>query len=123
MKQLIVLVLLLSSLSATSQVIHKEKFSTQGKKVLGVWTEPAHIATVYGQMKVVIYDQNGKFYRADIDVEGYIVYSMSKKKVGSTIRYYDNESAFGEYYVITQQGLLKVYDMDGFIATYEKSRL
>lgn len=122
MKQLTILILLTLSLSGYSQEIHKKKFTTTGKTIIGVWIESEDVATVYGQMKVVLYTEKDKPFRAQIDTDGYIVYSMTRKKVGNTIRYYDNNSSFGEYYVIGEQGL-KVYDSQGYIATYKKSKL
>jgi hypothetical protein len=116
------LVLLLSSISAYSQGTYNKKFSTANKSIIGVWIESLDVATVYGQMKVVIYTKNNKPYMALIATDGYIEKTMTKKKVGNTIRYYDNSSAFGEYYVIGNQGL-KVYDSQGYITTYKKSRL
>ena len=122
MKQLLVSILLLSSIFAYSQETYNTKFSATNKTLIGVWIESPDVASVDGQMKVTIYTKSNKTYMALIASDGYIEKSMTKKVVSNTTRYYDNSSSFGEYYVISSQGL-KVYDSQGYIATYKKSRL
>jgi hypothetical protein len=108
--------------SIGSQDINKENFNVNDKSIIGVWIESPEVATAYGAMKVVLYTKSNKPYLALIDTDGYIEKSLTEKKVGNSIRYYDNTSAFDEYYIIDNQAL-KVFDSQGFVATYEKSEL
>lgn len=122
MKKLLVLTCLMLSTSAFSQEVYHTKFSTEGKNIIGVWLEAEEIATIYGQMKVVLYTENSAYYMALIETDGYIVHSMTKRTISGATRYYDNDSNFGEYYIVSESGL-KVYDSQGYIATYTKSKL
>lgn len=122
MKQLTILILLFIGASLHSQDVYKDKFSAAGKTIIGIWIESPEVASASGAMKVALYTKNNKYYMALIDNDGYIEKSLNRKKVGNTSRYYDNGSSFEEYYIIDSQ-VLKVYDFQGYIATYKKSKL
>jgi len=121
MKQLTILLLLALCISATSQKTHTDKFNASGKSIIGVWVDTSFPAAI-GDIKVVIYKENDKHYMALIASEVYNTFPLNIKKVSNQTRYHDTRNNSSDYYIIGLKGLM-VYDSQGYITTYSKSRL
>ena len=134
MKNLLLIILLGLFTNICAQ--NSTKFTTTGKEILGVWIEDQSTAIDY-PMLYAIYKKisDGNYYYAIIDprtkewspdLEEISI--LKRRKSGSITRYYIDYdgnpigSGFEQWYEITSTGL-KVYDAQGYIATYKKSKL
>lgn len=89
-----------------------------GEKKIGKWLNQMasdFYATVEITARDGVYWMYSKYHDGSSQTT-----KLTKKKVSGTVRYVNTDSRFGEYYIITPDGRLKIYDNEGLIRTASK---
>ena len=89
------------------------------EEIIGKWIAGGHGSTYF----LILFKKDGKLFKAMRDDDENIEEEMIIKKVVGQERYIEKENnQFGEYYYINSKGELEVYDEQGFIEKYAKTK-